>query len=67
MHLPRLTLVWRKAVTAEQEVCGRGRAVVTAVEEACVRGRVAAAEEAGLGGINGGSGDRWSRDHVAGT
>jgi hypothetical protein len=45
-------------------VCTHSRAA----EEACARGRAAAVvEEVDSSGVNGGCGDRRSREHAAGT
>jgi hypothetical protein len=66
MHLPHHTSVWHRVEATVEEVCRRGRAA--AAEEVCAcSNAVAAAEEVSLSGIDGGGGDRRSRECTAGT
>jgi hypothetical protein len=77
MHLLHLTSVWwqriteeepsghsRATVVEEEEAYGHGR-VAAVEEEACARGRATkAVEEAGSSGVDGGGGDRRSRERT---
>jgi hypothetical protein len=68
MHLPHHTSVWHRVEATVEEVCRRGRAAAAEEEEVCARSNaVAAAEEVSLSGIDGGGGDRRSRECAAGT